>query len=206
MALHIVNHPLGENILVSLRNRDTTVAEYHALCRRIGVVLFVKACENLDLKLTTTETPLCKCEGKILANPIALVPILRAGLALLAPALDLIPEASVGYFGLRRSEKEGHPEPYYQNLPPIADANVFILDPMIATGSTASFAIRALQKFQPKSIGFISILAAPEGIRHLMDKFPHIDIYTIALDRGLDEKNFILPGLGDFGDRFHGTT
>ncbi|MDR1366648.1 MAG: uracil phosphoribosyltransferase [Puniceicoccales bacterium] len=204
MALHIINHPIAEHVLTNLRDRKTTQAEYHTLCRRIGTILFTKAFENLALESTTVTTPLCNCEGKILASDVVLIPILRAGFALLTPALELLPDAIVGYFGLQRNG-EAKVECYYQKLPPVTDMDVFILDPMLATGNSAHFAIRMLQNFQPKSINFVSILGAPEGIRRIMDEFPLVNIFTIAMDKELNEKNFIVPGLGDFGDRFHGT-
>jgi uracil phosphoribosyltransferase len=203
VALHVVNHPLGEHVLTFLRKRETTPAEYRTLCRRIGTILLAKAFENLELKPETVTTPFGNCECKILASKVVLIPILRAGLALLTPALELLPEAAVGYFGLQRSEE--NVECYYQKLPPIADADVFILDPMLATGHSMSFVIQTLQKAQPKSINSVSIIAAPEGLRWLMDEFPAVNIFTVVMDEKLDGKNFIIPGLGDFGNRFHGT-
>ncbi|MDR2812242.1 MAG: uracil phosphoribosyltransferase [Puniceicoccales bacterium] len=205
MALHVVNHPIAEHVLTDLRKRKTTAAEYRSLCRRIGAILLVKAFENLELKSVTVGTPLGDCEGKVLVSNVVLVPILRAGLALLSPALELLPEAMVGYFGLQRSEEAMQIECYYQKLPPMAGADVFILDPMLASGCSAQFAIQRLQDLHPKSISFVSILAAPEGIRRLMDEFPTVNIFTVAVDKELDGRNFIIPGLGDFGDRFHGT-
>ncbi|MDR0418027.1 MAG: uracil phosphoribosyltransferase [Puniceicoccales bacterium] len=205
MALYIINHPVTEHVLTYLRDWKTTQAEYHTLCRRIGMILFTKAFENLALESTTVTTPLCNCKGKTLANDVVLIPILRAGFALLSPALELLPEAMVGYFGLQRDEETAQVECYYQKLPPITDMDVFILDPMLATGNSAHFSIQMLRNLQPKSINFVSILGAPEGIRRIMDEFPLVNIFTIAVDKELNEKNFIVPGLGDFGDRFHGT-
>jgi uracil phosphoribosyltransferase len=171
----------------------------------MGTILFSEVFENLALKPMAIVTPLGNCEGKILANNVVLVPILRAGLALLTPALELLPEAAIGYFGLQRNGEKAAIECYYQKLPPTIGADVFILDPMLATGNSANFVIGALQKTQPKSINFVSIIAAPEGIRQLMDEFPAVNIFTVAMDKELDGKNFIVPGLGDFGNRFHGT-
>jgi uracil phosphoribosyltransferase len=207
MALHIVNHPIAEHVLASLRDHETTTAAYRSLGHRIGSLLFAKAFENLATKEIQVRTPLenCTCKTLALDRNIVLVPILRAGLALLNPALELLPEAMVGYIGLQRNEKTSQSELYYKKFPTIADADVFILDPIIATGGTSGQAIRMLQELKPRNISLVSIISAPEGIGYLMDNFPDMDIFTVAMDQRLNENKFILPGLGDFGDRFNGT-
>ena len=205
MALHVVNHPLAEHVLSALRDKDTSPAMYRVLCKRIAAVLLTHAFENLELQERVVETPLCPCTTKVFRDPIVFIPVLRAGLALLDPAITLIPEAKVGYFGLQRNEVTAQPEFYYKKLPEIKDAAVFVLDPMLATGGSSAFVLDTLSQLPAKTITMVSVIAAPEGVELLMKKFPSVDIYTTALDEKLNEQKFIVPGLGDFGDRFHGT-
>ena len=142
---------------------------------------------------------------KYIKNKVVFIPVLRAGLALLDPAIRFIPNAGVGYFGLQRNEETAQPEFYYQKLPDMKDAEVFILDPMLATGGSSAYVIDALLKMPIKSVTMVSIICAPEGVKYLQERFPTVHIYTTALDEKLNEKKFIVPGLGDFGDRYHGT-
>ena len=205
MTFHLINHPVAQDILCDLRDKSTTPAAYRNLCKRIGGLLLAHALENLETKEKTIETPICPCTARVIKNKIVFIPVLRAGLALLEPALTFVPDACVGYFGLQRNEETALPEFYYQKLPDMTDAEVFILDPMLATGGSSAYVIEYLLKLPIKSVTMVSVVCAPEGVKLLQERFPTVNIYTTALDEKLNDKKFIVPGLGDFGDRFHGT-
>lgn len=205
MAFHIVRHPIAESVLTRLRDRDTDVCDYHLLCRRIVSVLLVEALRSLELKSTPVHTPLASYEGRTLLDSVVFVVITRAGTAMLAPALELLPEAAIGTIGIERDPITAEARCYYQKLPELKGRYVVVLDPMLATGHSAALAFSLIAPQQPKILSLVSILAAPEGVEHLMGQFPAAQLYAAALDQGLNEQKFIIPGLGDFGDRFHGT-
>ena len=165
----------------------------------------VEATKDLAETARTVSTPLEDVEAHSLADPIVLVPILRAGLGLLEPLVDLFPEARVGYIGLERDDATFKPTTYYSKLPKVDDSRVFVLDPMLATGGSASAAIKAVREAGASRIRMVSVVAAPEGVKVLEDAHPDVDIVTAAVDRELNDRAFILPGLGDFGDRLYGT-
>jgi uracil phosphoribosyltransferase len=161
--------------------------------------------KRFDTRPKTITTPIGEAVGSELARDIVIVPILRAGVAMVDTALRFLPFAKVGYFGLQRDEATALPSTYYQKLPPVKNAHVILLDPMLATGGSAQYALEEIHKLEPKTLSFCCIVAAPEGVGRLNEKYPQVDIYTIALDKQLNEQKYIVPGLGDFGDRYHGT-
>lgn len=206
MALHVVRHPLVEDVLLALRDKRTPSADFRRLARRLSLLLVAEATRDLPLADTTVETPLETASAKCLRVRVVAVPVLRAGLGMLDAFLELVPSAQVGYFGLERNEETAVARRYYEKVPKkLEDAIVFLLDPMLATGGSAALAIDGLRGLGARHIRLLSIVAAPEGVAHLEKTEPAAEIYTAALDRALNERKFILPGLGDFGDRLFGT-
>ncbi|UPA28539.1 MAG: uracil phosphoribosyltransferase [Verrucomicrobiota bacterium] len=205
MAFHVVRHPIAESILTQLRNRDTCAHEYRLSCRQIASILLIEALRPLELEAVPVNTPLAPCEGNTIADLVTFVVISRAGTAMLGPALELSPEATIGTIGIERDPMTTKAHCYYQKLPEIKGRYVVVLDPMLATGHSAALAFSLIAPQQPKILSLVSVLAAPEGVEHLMKNFPSSQLYAAALDQGLNEQNFIVPGLGDFGDRFYGT-
>ena len=206
MALHIVSHPLVEDVLVSLRDEATPPTEFRRLARRVGLLLAAEATRDLATQPGTVVTPLETAPVRRLATRVVAVPVLRAGLGLLDAFLDLVPQAQVGYFGLERNEETAVARRYYEKVPKdLGQAVVFLLDPMLATGGSAAMAVDGLRSLGASRVRLLSVVAAPEGVRHLEESAPDVEIYTAALDRELNERKYILPGLGDFGDRLYGT-
>lgn len=202
----ILNHPIIDDCMARLRHRETPVEEFRRIVRQIAMLMVPAVTQNLSTKPTSIPTPLETTELQTLATPITLCPILRAGLGMLDGFHTLLPQASVAHIGLARNEKTLQPESYYFNSPQnIADTDVLILDPMLATGGSASAAIKALKEHGAKSLRFICLLAAPEGIDRLTKDHPDTSIYAANLDRELNPQGYILPGLGDAGDRIFGT-
>jgi uracil phosphoribosyltransferase len=198
-----------KDILISiLRNKNSTAADYRQVTERLGFLLALEASADLPKKSVPMETPLESTQGYRFTHPVVLVPILRAGLALLYPFMRYFPDAAVGFIGLRRDEETAKPHVYYTNLPPIPeDAYVIILEPMIATGGSSIQAISILCEHGVKEdhIIFISILGATSGIDNLRKRFPKIFMHVAQVDNNLNAQQFIVPGLGDFGDRYFGT-
>ena len=206
MDVHVVHHPLVENVLASLRDRHTPCDVFRQLAHRVSLLLVAEATRDLALAETTVETPLETARVKRLAARVVAVPVLRAGLGMLDALLELVPQAQVGYFGLERNEETAVARRYYEKVPKnLATATVFLLDPMLATGGSAAMAVDGLRGLGATSVRLLSIVAAPEGVRHLESMIPDVQVYTAALDRALNERKYILPGLGDFGDRLYGT-
>jgi len=206
MALYVVRHPLIDDILSRLRDRTTPPDEFRRLARRISLLLTAEATRDLTLVADRVETPLETAQVKRLASRVVAVPVLRAGLGMLEAFLDLVPQAQVGYFGLERDERTAVARRYYEKVPKdLAGAVVFLLDPMLATGGSAAMAEEGLQELGAQHVRLLSIVAAPEGVGHLTERVPDASIYTAALDRELNDRKYILPGLGDFGDRLYGT-
>jgi uracil phosphoribosyltransferase len=203
--LHILDHPLGVHLLTQLRDRTTPPATFRTLCYRIGLLLALEATRDLELKDETVETPLEKHTGHALARPLAVVPILRSGLGMVEPFTDLFPDVSVGYVGLERDHATARARSYYQKLPPLAGKRVLAVDPMLATGGSAVLALDALIAAGATDISLVCIVCSPEGVKVVEAAHPTVPIFTAALDRELNEKKYILPGLGDFGDRLYGT-
>jgi uracil phosphoribosyltransferase len=206
MPLHVVRHPLVDDVLASLRDRTTPSDEFRRLARRLSLLLIAEATKDLPLTETTVETPLEKTAVRRLSTRVVAVPVLRAGLAMLDAFLELVPSAEVGYFGLERNEQTAVARRYYEKVPKdLGGAVVFLLDPMLATGGSAVMAVEGLVGLGARQVRLLSIVSAPEGVRHMEQLVPDAVIYTAALDRELNARKYILPGLGDFGDRLFGT-
>lgn len=205
MPLEIIKHPLAQDCLAKLRDIHTDHSEYMAVSRPLAILIAITATYDLPTISKNITTPMCDTQENIMAKPIILVPILRAGLSMLAPIQVLFPHAKTGFIGLQRSNQEFEPEKYYLNIPQDPNAIVLLLDPMIATGGSACAALNHLKELGFNDIRLLSFLAAPEGISNLKQKHPNVTVYTAALDKKLDKNHYIIPGLGDFGDRLFGT-
>ena len=203
----ITNHPLIQHKLSILRDKNTSSKDFRSLVSEIATLECYEATRDLPVQEVEIETPICKCiahnlEGK----KLAFVPILRAGLGMVDGVLSLVPSARVGHIGLYRDPETLKPVEYYCKLPvDIADRDVIVLDPILATGGSAIDAISLIKARNPKSIKFMGIIAAPEGLAALQKAHPDVDIYCAALDEKLNEHCYIVPGLGDAGDRIFGT-
>jgi uracil phosphoribosyltransferase len=205
MGVRTVEHPLAQHLLLRLRDKNTPPTVFRALTKRLTVMLILEATSDLPRKQATVPGPLEEAGGFELAQPLVVVPILRAGLGMLDPIVDLFPEVRVGYLGLERDEATFKPSEYYAKLPRLDDAHTLVLDPMLATGGSANAALDSVKKAGAKWVRMVSVLCTPEGIAALEDAHPDVDVVTSAVDRGLDENAYIRPGLGDFGDRLFGT-
>lgn len=206
MALHLVSHPVAQDALVSLRDATTHYHLFRRLAHRVGVILAAEATRDLATRPVKVDTPLETTTCQQLATDIVVVAVLRAGLSLVDSVLELVPHARVGHVGLKRDEDTARPSKYSSHLPPSIDNSlVLLVDPMLATGGSAIMAIDILKAAGARRIRLLSIVAAPEGVAALEQAHPDVDVYTPALDRELNDKKYILPGLGDFGDRLYGT-
>lgn len=205
--LHLLNHSLGAHIVTHLRDRTTKPATFRTLAYQISSLLAFEATRDLATRELTVETPLEPHPGRVLSDPIVLAPILRAGISMVPPFTDLLPDVSVGYIGLERDEQTAVARSYYCKLPELGTKRVLILDPMLATGGSAVQAIELVNSHgaQLKDLSLVCIVCAPEGVHAVEALDPGIKIYAAALDRELNARKFILPGLGDFGDRLYGT-
>jgi uracil phosphoribosyltransferase len=205
MQIEVVQHPLVKHILTRLRDASTEPAQFRALARQLTLLLAVEATRDLPVREHTVQTPLETTQGHSLAQPIVAVPILRAGLGMLEAITELFTDVRVGYIGLERDETTAVARAYYCKLPPIGTSRVLLLDPMLATGGSAAQAVEVLLKAGAQDIVHVCVVAAPEGVRLLNERFPQVRIVAASIDRGLNDRKFILPGLGDFGDRLYGT-
>ncbi len=204
--LHIVAHPLISAELTQLRDPACPTQEFRQRVRRIASLMVPAVTANLQTEVVPCTTPLEITSGTRVARGIILVPVLRAGLGFLDGFLDLIPQAAVAHIGVARNEETLQPEPYYLKHPPaLAEEEIVILDPMLATGGSAMEAIRSLRAAGARRIRFVCLVAAPEGISAVERAFPEVPIFTASLDRCLNSSGYILPGLGDAGDRLFGT-
>lgn len=203
----LVEHPVLTDALTRLRDRRTGAPEFRRLMRRAAILLSCEALRDLPLKPTTIRTPLAPARERILAGPpVVAVPVLRAGLGLLGGFLDLVPGAVVGVIGLRRDERTFEPHEYYQSLPrSLAGRVVVILDPMLATGGSLTASIDILRKRGASDIRAVTLLAAPEGVREVERRHPGVRVFIAAVDERLNRNAYILPGIGDAGDRHCGT-
>jgi uracil phosphoribosyltransferase len=204
--LIIISHPLVKRDLTILRDKRTPSQIFRAVLRRTASLMAYAVTEDLKLKQVQIETPLEKTKGHIVVDQIILVPILRAGLGLVGGFVEVLPNARVGHIGMYRDEETLKPVDYYLKLPKkLSEALLIILDPMLATGGSAVGAVTLLKERGAKKIRFVSLVAAPEGVKVLSQAHPDVRIYTCALDRKLNKRGYILPGLGDAGDRMFGT-
>ena len=205
--VHILNHPLIQHKLSILRNKNTSVKEFRELVSEISALMCYEATRNLPMEEAEVETPIGMAKVRILAGKkLAIVPVLRAGLGMVDAMIDLIPSAKIGHIGLFRDPETHEPVKYYCKMPnDIAERQVFIVDPMLATGGSAVAAIDFLKKHGCKNIIMMNIIGAPEGVAAVQKAHPDVEIYLAALDEKLNENAYIVPGLGDAGDRIFGT-
>lgn len=203
--LHVSKHPLVADVVASLRDGETEPEEFRSLARKVISLLLYEATADLATVSGTVQTPLESAPALRIAQDVVAVPVLRAGLGLLSPVLELLPRVSVGYIGLERDEETAVARIYYQKLPPLEGKVPLLLDPMLATGGSGARALDLIKEAGGRDPRMICVVAAPEGVRVIEERHPEVRIYTAALDRGLNDRAFILPGLGDFGDRLFGT-
>lgn len=203
--LHVSSHPLVADFVASLRDRETEPEEFRSLARKVISLLLYEATADLATVSGSVETPLERAPAERVAQDVVAVPVLRAGLGLLAPVLELLPRVSVGYIGLERDEETAVARIYYNKLPPLAGKVPLLLDPMLATGGSGARALELIKEAGGRDPRMICVVAAPEGVKVIEEQHPEVRIYTAALDRGLNSRAFIVPGLGDFGDRLFGT-
>jgi uracil phosphoribosyltransferase len=202
----LIDHPVIQTKLTELREINTEPRKFRALLNEIASLMVYEVTRSWPTEPRPIRTPMEEMTGCALARPITLVPILRAGLGMADGVLRLLPDAHLGHLGVRRDEETLLPIAYYQKLPPdIADTEVLLIDPMLATGGSGAAAITFLKQAGVKSMRFVCLVAAPEGIAALHAQHPEVPIYCAAIDRQLNEKGYILPGLGDAGDRLFGT-
>jgi uracil phosphoribosyltransferase len=206
VPLHVVDHPIGQDLLLSLRDKSTPPDTFRQLARRLSLVLTFEATRDLATRSDTVDTPLGPAGGLRVATEIVVVPVLRAGLGMLDAVLELLPRARVGHIGLQRDEETAMAKKYYAKFPVGLDsARVLMIDPMLATGGSAVFALDLLREAGARDIRLLCIVAAPEGVRTVEAAYPDVHIYTPVVDEALNARKFIVPGLGDFGDRLYGT-
>jgi uracil phosphoribosyltransferase len=207
LTVTVVNHPLVQHKLTLLRNRATSTTKFRLVAREISLLMTYEVLRELPMEMVSVETPLEVMEAPQLAGKkLCFVPILRAGNGILDGMLDLVPSARVGHIGLYRDPFTLVPVEYYVKLPDdISQRLVVVVDPMLATGHSASAAVARLKQAGATQIRFVCLLAAPEGVAALVGEHPDVDIFTAAIDRELDEHSYIRPGLGDAGDRLYGT-
>ncbi len=205
MPLHVLQHPLAHHVLTHLRDRTTKPVLFRTLSYQVSLLLALEATRDLATVEKEIETPLERMTGRVLAKPLVVVPILRAGLGMLQPFHDIFPDVSVGYVGLERDHATAVARSYYCKLPPLAGARVLVVDPMLATGGSAEQALALVKQRGATDVAFVCIVASPEGIETLQRTHPEVPIHAGAVDRQLNDRKYILPGLGDFGDRLYGT-
>lgn len=206
MPLRLVEHPLVHDALMELRDVRTEPPAFRRAANRISVLLAAEALRDLPAARATVETPLGPAEGHVVRADVVVVPVLRAGLGMLDAVLELLPAARVGHIGLQRDEATAIASKYYSKLPPnLSDSFVLMIDPMLATGGSAVAAIDLVKAAGARTIRMMCIVSAPDGVQLLDRQHPDVVIYTPVVDRALNAHKFIVPGLGDFGDRLYGT-
>jgi uracil phosphoribosyltransferase len=203
----VMEHPLIQHKLTLLRDKNTGVKEFRELVEELSLLMGYEVTRNLTVEETEIETPICRTNSKVIAGKkLGIVPILRAGLGMVDGMLKLIPAAKVGHVGLYRDPETLMPVEYYCKLPSdVAERDLIVLDPMLATGGSASAAISFLKDKGAKSIKLVNLIAAPEGIKAVVEAHPDVEIYVAAVDERLNDHGYIVPGLGDAGDRLFGT-
>ena len=206
MPVHLVQHPLVHDALATLREASTTPETFRHMAVRISLLLAAEATRDIPSAAVRVETPLGPADGQRVMDGVVVVPVLRAGLGMLDAVLELIPTARVGHIGLQRDEMTAVASQYYSKLPPdMSGAFVLMIDPMLATGGSAVAALDLIRRAGGRNVRMICIVAAPEGIAVVEQHHPDVHIYTPVIDQGLNAHKFIVPGLGDFGDRLYGT-
>jgi len=205
VPLKVSNHPLVADSLRGLRDRSTPPDEFRVLARNVITLLLYEATADLEVRRGTVQTPLAQADAISIEHEVVAIPVLRAGLGLLAPVLELLPRVSVGYIGLERDEETAIARIYYKKLPHLVGKVPLLLDPMLATGGSAAQALDLIKEAGGSDPRFICVVAAPEGVKVVEERHPEVQIFAAALDEGLNDKAYIVPGLGDFGDRLFGT-
>jgi uracil phosphoribosyltransferase len=203
--IRIVDHPLARHLVTQLRDVSTSPALFRSLTAHLTVLLALEATRDLALRDVDVQTPLERTGGELFAGPLVVVPVLRAGLGMLSPIVELFAETSVGYIGLARDHTTAIASSYYCKLPEVGGRTTLLVDPMLATGGSACQAIEAVKKAGGTDVRLICVVAAPEGVAQVQRRHPDVPLVGAALDRQLNEQKYILPGLGDFGDRLYGT-
>lgn len=204
----VINHPLILHKLTLMRKADTSTAKFRTLLKEIGMLLAYEVTRDLPVKYERIQTPMAEMSAPVLAaeKKLVIISIMRAGQGILDGMLELIPSARVGHIGLYRDPNTLVVIEYYFKVPQdIEERDVLVVDPMMATGNSAVAAVQRLKETNPRSIKFVCLLAAPEGIEHFHEQHPDVPVYTAAIDERLDEHGYIIPGLGDAGDRLYGT-
>ena len=206
MALHIIDHPLVQHKLSLMRDKTTSTMKFRELLKEISMFMGYEITRDIPLITKEIETPLMKMDAPmILGKKVVIAPILRAGLGMVDGLLALMPSARIGHIGMYRDEETCQPVFYYYKMPAHKDRMVIVTDPMLATGGSACDAIRRLKEDGYTSIRLMALVASPQGVKAVQEQYPDVDIYLASVDEGLNEKNYILPGLGDAGDRIFGT-
>jgi len=207
VPVHIIDHPLVQDALMELRDVRTQPPEFRRAANRISVLLAAEALKDVPSRPHTVDTPLGPADGTVVSDDVVVVPVLRAGLGMLDAVLELVPTARVGHIGLQRDEATAIASKYYTKLPPDLNTSfVLMIDPMLATGGSAVAAIDLLKAAGARALRIICIVAAPEGVALVERHHPEVEVYTPVIDRELNSHKYIVPGLGDFGDRLYGTT
>ncbi|HMP04487.1 MAG TPA: uracil phosphoribosyltransferase [Gemmatales bacterium] len=205
-AVHVSRHPLVLQRLANLRHKDTPTPEFRRMVRDLAQLIFYEATTDLALRSIEVPTPLASCQSHEFAERIGLIPILRAGLGMAEAILDLVPSAQVWHLGIYRDHETSQPVLYYNPLPERPNMDIaFVVDPMLATGGSALFSIAVLKKLGVRRIKFLGLIAAPEGITNMQREHPDVPLHLAAVDEGLNDQDYIVPGLGDAGDRQFGT-
>jgi len=206
-VLHLVSHPLVHDCLAELRDARTGPERFRTLATRISVLLGAEALRDVPTVDGTVETPLGPAPARRVTADVVITPVLRAGLGMLPGMMELVPHARVGHLGLQRDERTAVAAQYYAKLPPdIERSYVLLIDPMLATGGSAVAALDMLTRAGARHLRLVCIVAAPEGVATVEGRYPNVPIFTPVVDRELNARKFIVPGLGDFGDRLYGTT
>jgi uracil phosphoribosyltransferase len=205
VPLHVSSHPIVQDCLAGLRDKTTEPEEFRDLARKVITFLLYEATADLHVSKGSIETPLKSAPAITVDADVVAIPVLRAGLGLLPPVLELLPRVSVGYIGLERDEETAVARIYYNKLPPLQGKVPLLLDPMLATGGSGAQAVDLIKQAGGAGTRMVCVVAAPEGVKVMEERHPEVDVYTAALDEGLNDRAFIVPGLGDFGDRLFGT-
>ena len=205
VPLKVSSHPLVADSLRGLRDQSTSPEEFRVLARKIITLLLYEATADLPVTHGKVQTPLTEADAISMDHEVVAIPVLRSGLGILGPVLELLPRVSVGYIGLERDEETAVARIYYKKLPKLEGKVPLLLDPMLATGGSAAQALDLIKEAGGRNPRMICVVAAPEGVKVLEERHPEVQIYTAALDLGLNDRAFIVPGLGDFGDRLFGT-
>ncbi len=205
-SVHLLRHPLAAQAMARLRDQQTPAPIFRRCLKEISILLAAEALADAETRSIEVQTPLSACRAEVLARPVVLVPILRAGLGFAEGMMQILPDALLGHIGMARDESTLLPRHYYFRLPPgVGEAEILLVDPMLATGNSAAEALSALKEHGARRLRFVGLVGCPEGVQRLTTLHPEVPIFLAALDPGLNEKAYIVPGLGDAGDRYFGT-